>query len=212
MMAVSVPLAALVAAGAAAPGAAEVAGLQAAVAGSYALARPYAGMAGPDTGVAGPDTGVAGPDTGVAGPDTGVAGPDTGVAGPEPGLVALRYALAQVGTPYRWGGEQPGVGFDCSGLAQAAWAAAGVSIPRVADDQMKAGRAVEQAEPGDLVFFGPPGGPASHVGLVVDPSGLMVDAPHAGVEVRVERFDPRPGSHWGGEVLLGATHPAGPGN
>lgn len=177
LVAVGAPFAGLIAAGAAVPGAADVAGLQAAAAGSLAVGPPYAGAVAPDA-----------------------------------GLVALRFALAQVGTPYRWGGEQPGVGFDCSGLAQAAWAAAGVSIPRVADDQMKAGRLVQQTEPGDLVFFGPPGGPASHVGLVVDPSGLMVDAPHAGVDVRVERFDPRPGSRWGGEVLLGATHPSAPGS
>ncbi|MGH8987751.1 MAG: NlpC/P60 family protein, partial [Acidimicrobiales bacterium] len=49
--------------------------------------------------------------------------------------VAISYALDQIGTPYAWGGETPGVGFDCSGLTQAAYAAAGVSIPRTSTAQ-----------------------------------------------------------------------------
>ena len=126
------------------------------------------------------------------------------------GTLALLYALSQVGTPYRWGGESPGVGFDCSGLSQAAYAAAGVSIPRVAEQQFLAGPALPPGAslaPGDLVFFGPAPGDATHVGLVVDPGGEMVDAPHAGAAVRVERFDPVPGSTWGSDLYLGATAP-----
>ncbi len=134
----------------------------------------------------------------------------TGSPGSGAGLVAVDYALAQVGTPYRWGGEAPGVGFDCSGLAQAAWAAAGVPLPRVAEDQLAAGTPLAPGQdlvPGDLVFFGPPGGPAGHVGLVVDGRGVMVDAPHAGASVRVEPFPTVLGEAWGDEVYLGATDP-----
>ena len=54
------------------------------------------------------------------------------------GAVAVSWALSQIGTPYLWGGETPGVGFDCSGLVQAAYAVAGVSLPRVAQDQYNA--------------------------------------------------------------------------
>jgi cell wall-associated NlpC family hydrolase len=54
-------------------------------------------------------------------------------------LVAVDWALAQAGTPYVWGGETPGAGFDCSGLVQAAYQAAGISLPRVAQDQFDAG-------------------------------------------------------------------------
>jgi len=44
--------------------------------------------------------------------------------------IALDWALAQVGTPYVWGVETPGVGFDCSGVAQVAYRVAGVALPR----------------------------------------------------------------------------------
>lgn len=133
-------------------------------------------------------------------------------SGRAPGQIALDYALSQVGTPYRWGGEDAGVGFDCSGLVQAAWAAAGVELPRVAQEQFAAGRPVPAGEvlaPGDLVFFGPAADDATHVGLVVDPRGVMVDAPHSGAAVRVEPFPTTVGDHWGLDLYLGAAAPAG---
>jgi cell wall-associated NlpC family hydrolase len=126
--------------------------------------------------------------------------------------IALSYALGQVGTPYKWGGESPGVGFDCSGLVQAAWAAAGVRLPRVAAAQMAAGPPVPPGRPlgpGDLVFFGPSPGDVTHVGMVVDPAGVMVDAPHTGAFVRVESFPTVIGEAWGGDLFLGATQPDG---
>ena len=129
-----------------------------------------------------------------------------------PPPVAVQYALAQIGTPYRWGGDVPGVGFDCSGLVQSAWAAAGVHLPRVAQDQFDAGpllSAGSPLQPGDLVFFGPAGGGVTHVGMVVDPSGEMVDAPHTGAFVRLEAFPLTVGARWGGDIYLGATRPAG---
>jgi cell wall-associated NlpC family hydrolase len=116
--------------------------------------------------------------------------------------------LGQIGTPYRWGAETPGVAFDCSGLVQAAWAAAGVRLPRVAEDQFDLGPRLPGGsilEPGDLVFFGAPGGGVTHVGIVVDDSGLMVDAPHAGAAVRIESFPLSAGSRWGEEIYLGAV-------
>jgi cell wall-associated NlpC family hydrolase len=126
--------------------------------------------------------------------------------------IAVQFALDQVGTPYRWGAEDPGVAFDCSGLVQAAWAAAGAPLPRVAQDQFDAGPLVPAGallEPGDLVFFGAPGGGVTHVGLVVDGFGRMVDAPHTGAAVRVESFPLTVGAAWGGDVFLGATRPDG---
>lgn len=123
--------------------------------------------------------------------------------------VAIDYAFEQLGTPYRWGGETPGVGFDCSGLVQAAYAAAGVSLPRVAQDQFDAGPRLALGAsllPGDLVFFGTGPSSISHVGIVIAP-GQMIDAPYTGADVRVDPFPDVPGDAWGDEVFVGATRP-----
>jgi cell wall-associated NlpC family hydrolase len=114
---------------------------------------------------------------------------------------AVSWALAQLGTPYRWGGEGDG-GFDCSGLVQAAFAAAGITLPRVAQDQYDAGPPLPAGTPlrvGDLVFFGSSPRGVDHVGIVVGP-GEMVDAPHTGAVVRVESIF--------SSGYVGATRPA----
>ena len=132
------------------------------------------------------------------------------VAAGTAGGIAVDWALAQVGTPYIWGGETPGVGFDCSGLVQAAYKVAGISLPRVAQDQYDATAKLgpgDPLQPGDLVFFG--GGPYSidHVGLVVSP-GVMVDAPYTGADVREDTFPTTIGASFGNMIYVGATRPA----
>ena len=130
------------------------------------------------------------------------------------GAVALQWALAQIGTPYVWGGETPGVGFDCSGLVEAAYAVANVRLPRIAQDQYDRTAKIPPGsplEPGDLVFFG--GGPSSidHVGLyagVVDGQSVMVDAPHTGADVRGDRFSATVGAPFGDLLFVGATRPS----
>jgi cell wall-associated NlpC family hydrolase len=101
---------------------------------------------------------------------------------------AVRWALAQLGDPYRWGATGPDL-FDCSGLTSSAYRAAGVSIPRVSRAQWGAGPHVQVANllPGDLVFYADnPADPATihHVGMYIG-NGLMVHAPHTGDVVRV---------------------------
>jgi len=135
-------------------------------------------------------------------------------AGSEAGAAAAAWALAQIGTPYVWGDETPGVGFDCSGLVQAAYASVGVHLPRVAQDQYDATAELGPGQalaPGDLVFFGP--GPSSidHVGLFVGTDGgtaVMVDAPHTGADVRAEPFSATVGAPFGSLRFVGATRPA----
>jgi cell wall-associated NlpC family hydrolase len=135
------------------------------------------------------------------------------VIAPTAGATAVDWALAQVGTPYIWGGETPGVGFDCSGLVQAAYEVAGITLPRVAQNQFDAGPALTQGtvlQPGDLVFFGAGPRGVSHVGLYIGVQGgrtMMVDAPHSGADVRVESFPATPGARWGGDIFVGATRP-----
>ncbi|GAC1322514.1 MAG: NlpC/P60 family protein [Mycobacteriales bacterium] len=119
--------------------------------------------------------------------------------------VAVQVALGQVGTPYVWGGETPGVGFDCSGLVVFAFRAAGVALPRTAQTQYDAGPLLPAGtDPaiGDLIFFGAGPRQVSHVGISLG-QGRMVDAPHTGALVRVEPV--RGFGHY-----LGATRPATP--
>jgi cell wall-associated NlpC family hydrolase len=96
---------------------------------------------------------------------------------------AIAFARAQVGKPYVWGAAGPG-SYDCSGLTQAAWRAAGVTLPRATTDQVNAGTTVPlaDAQPGDLVFFH---ADSSHVGVYVG-DGLMIHAPKPGTYVREE--------------------------
>jgi cell wall-associated NlpC family hydrolase len=71
------------------------------------------------------------------------------------GDAAVQAAISQLGVPYVWGGESPGMGFDCSGLTQWSWGQAGIGIPRTADSQYEATSSVSLStlEPGDLLFY-----------------------------------------------------------
>lgn len=104
---------------------------------------------------------VGGSSSGAAATDaanqaSGTTGPVGGSAsGSGSGMAAVQAAASQLGVPYVFGGEQPGVGFDCSGLVQWAWAQAGVSIPRTTETQWPALQHVslDALEPGDLLFY-----------------------------------------------------------
>ncbi|MCW2830987.1 MAG: hypothetical protein JWP31_1679 [Aeromicrobium sp.] len=94
---------------------------------------------------------------------------------------AVNFALAQLGEPYVYGGAGPN-SWDCSGLTMKAWAAAGVSIPRVVGPQMAASRSVplSQLQPGDLVAYGD----MSHIGMYLG-NGKVVHAPRPGRSVEI---------------------------
>jgi cell wall-associated NlpC family hydrolase len=95
---------------------------------------------------------------------------------------AVDTALAQAGDPYVWGAAGPG-SFDCSGLMQYAYAAAGISLPHSSRVQSTMGTAVARSDlqPGDLVFFY---SPVSHVGMYVG-NGNIVHASTEGQPVKV---------------------------
>ena len=107
----------------------------------------------------------------------------------------LMRAISLVGTPYRYGGNTPEGGFDCSGLVNYVYRdmldlrlprtsreLAAVQGPRIAPERLASG---------DLVFFGS-GGTVSHVGIYVG-EGRFVHAPSSGGTVRLDRLD---GSWW----------------
>jgi cell wall-associated NlpC family hydrolase len=106
---------------------------------------------------------------------------------------AIKFAYDRLGTPYLYGGTGTAAEdgeFDCSGLTQAAYASAGVTLPRVAADQWYAGVHIpeNELEPGDLVFFATnTSDPATieHVGIYVG-GGAMIDAPHPGAVIRFD--------------------------
>ena len=95
------------------------------------------------------------------------------------GSGAVAAAESQIGVPYVWGGETPGVGFDCSGLTAWSWGQAGVSLPHFSGAQMADSTPVplSDLQPGDLLFYGPGGG--DHVAMYVSP-GTMIEAPQTG--------------------------------
>ncbi|MGW0939485.1 NlpC/P60 family protein [Streptomyces sp. NPDC002666] len=95
----------------------------------------------------------------------------------------MAFARAQLGKPYVWGATGP-ASYDCSGLTQAAWKAAGVDLPRTTWDQVNVGTriATEDLQPGDLVFFYDD---ISHVGIYKG-DGMMIHAPKPGANVREE--------------------------
>ncbi|WP_431043863.1 NlpC/P60 family protein [Streptomyces sp. P1-3] len=111
--------------------------------------------------------------------------------------LAVSYAYGALGKPYVWGATGPS-GYDCSGLAQAAWRAAGVDLPRTTYTQITTGTRVPRSElaPGDLVFFY---SGVSHVGLYIG-GGKMIHAPRPGAPVRIAPIDEMP--------FAGAARPA----
>ncbi|MFJ4202622.1 NlpC/P60 family protein [Streptomyces sviceus] len=102
---------------------------------------------------------------------------------------AVSYAYTKLGSPYVWGATGPDA-FDCSGLIQAAYRSAGISLPRTTYAQIDAGRRVSRSEllPGDLVFFY---SGISHVGLYIG-NGQMIHAPNPSAPVRVAPIDQMP--------------------
>ncbi|MDE1674917.1 NlpC/P60 family protein [Nocardia gipuzkoensis] len=123
--------------------------------------------------------------TDTSGGDCQTASPPTPAA-----AQVVSFACAQLGLPYVWGGNGPEVngGWDCSGLTQAAYRVAGISIPRTTYDQVHTGTPVseDQLAPGDLLFYGT-AADVHHVGIYLG-AGQMVHAPTFNEPVRVSPY------------------------
>lgn len=121
----------------------------------------------------------------------GAQPPVTGdlVTGSTDGVIAA--AMTQLGVPYVWGAETPGVGFDCSGLVQWAYAQAGIAVPRTTKQQVLAGTPVslDDLRPGDLIFTRSVRDGAvvdlGHVGIYAG-GGMEIVAPRTGTVVRLQ--------------------------
>lgn len=115
----------------------------------------------------------------------------------------LFRAIGLVGTPYRWGGNTPAGGFDCSGLIDYIYrTATGIKLPRTSHEMASMDarkvRKMTQLASGDLVFFDI-GGAISHVGVYVG-KGRFVHAPNSGGTVRLDDID---GPYWGDHFAYG---------
>ncbi|MFD9735699.1 NlpC/P60 family protein [Umezawaea sp. NPDC059074] len=131
----------------------------------------------------------------------------TTIAAPNPiARAAIAYACKQLGLPYVWGGNGPDgghTGFDCSGLTKAAYAAAGITLPRTAQTQFDAHPRLPSGtslQPGDLVFYGSPGN-IHHVGLFIG-NELMINAPTFNQPVQIAKY------RYSGDDYAGAARPA----
>ncbi len=101
---------------------------------------------------------------------------------------AVAFARAQIGKPYVWGGNG-NPGYDCSGLTTAAYASAGIKLPRTAHTQYKHGPrlpAGAELQPGDLLFFGTPR-KIYHVGIFLGGTS-MINAPTFGQKVKIQDY------------------------
>jgi cell wall-associated NlpC family hydrolase len=99
-------------------------------------------------------------------------------------------AMGLVGVPYRFGGNTPAGGFDCSGLIVYVYNnSAGIKLPRTVQEMSRVGQSIQTAAPapGDLVFFNTTGERYSHAGIYVG-HGRFVHAPSKGGTVRLDQI------------------------
>jgi len=148
----------------------------------------FTAQAAPTSDASSGDWASAAATSGLQGSDSTTADSGLPATASESGVVA--DAEKYLGVPYRWGGTDPSTGLDCSGLTQRVYADMGITLPRTASQQATAGTAVasiDQARPGDLVFFdyssSRPG--VDHVGIYIG-GGQMIAAPTEGESVKIQ--------------------------
>jgi cell wall-associated NlpC family hydrolase len=126
------------------------------------------------------------------------------------GSAAVEVARRYLGVRYLFGGTDPAVGLDCSGLVQLVFRQLGISLPRTAQQQYNATSHVQRADlqPGDLVFFArtyaDPNDFVTHVGIYIG-DGMQINAPTEGQVVSIQ---PVFTGFWGAHFFSGGR----PGN
>ena len=147
-------------------------------------------------------TGILGGAAGPAGPSgQGTPGSTTGSRPSGAAGKAIKDAESQLGRPYVWGGDNPAVGFDCSGLIEWAYGQAGVKLPRTSQQQWAAlsNRSVslDKVMAGDILFSagsdGSPNNPG-HEAMAISGSQI-IEAPHTGANIRIRALDKGEWSH-----------------
>lgn len=122
----------------------------------------------------------------------------TGRALPSDGYAIVGTALDLRGSPYREGGADP-KGFDCSGFVEYVFRQHGIAMPRTVTDLYESGRevAVNDLQPGDLVFFSTTAPGPTHVGMAIG-GGSFVHAPSSTGVVRVDRLS---AGYWASRLI-----------
>ena len=110
----------------------------------------------------------------------------------------VQHAQELIGTRYKWGGNRPNEGFDCSGLTVYLYQNAGLGLNRTSREQALQGRPIKlrEARPGDLVFFKRPGGPVFHVAIVTLAAADELWVVHSTSSRGVMREDVLDSTYW----------------
>ena len=141
---------------------------------------PWSPLLAPRVAKSGGQNHTAGPQAENGGPGAGLSATPSGfgsLTANNPGAIAAQAALSQLGVPYVYAAEQPGIAFDCSGLTQWAYSKAGITLPRHSTDQAIGQQVTQdQLEPGDLSVWD------GHVNIYVG-NGQIVEAPEPGETV-----------------------------
>lgn len=123
--------------------------------------------------------------------------------------VMLHFAQKLEGTPYKWAGETPKGGFDCSGFTQYVFKSIGIELPHNAQKQselISKHKTLENAKPGDMVFFGSYGKNTfytQHAGIIYSITGNDIEVIHCVSNgVNIEGKDSSWEYHWKDQVLF----------
>lgn len=106
---------------------------------------------------------------------------------PDADISPVKVVVTFLGSPYMWGGKTP-FGIDCSGFTQQVFRISGMQLPRDAWQQATCGvtiNSLNEAQPGDLIFFDNDKGSVIHVGIILEKNKII----HASGEVRIDHLD-----------------------